>query len=148
MPDYIVKNVAEKFALPENYLPLTAEQITLILPDGDKDAIMALEQRLNLINHLPDRFVDGIYDDNTDAAIKVLAIMHGNEEKGLTADLITFLDKTIEGYNGQSSYPEDNQLDFVMGLIMGKTPEQAAEYAQTKLLTPEEYTAEQAEQQK
>lgn len=118
VPDHIVENENVEFSLPENYLPLTVEQLGDIRSDGDANAIMAMEQRLCAIKHLPDEYVDGIYDENTDANIKILQTMRGEELGVVTPELLTYLDKTIESYHGLTSQPVDNQLDYVMELIM------------------------------
>lgn len=116
-PDHTVDNKTVLFALPDGYKPLTAEQLETIRDGGDSDAILALEQRFNLLNHLPDKYVDGVYDENLDACIKILQINQGVEFGTLQPELLTYLDKTIEGYLGSASQPEDNQLDFVMDMI-------------------------------
>lgn len=121
-PDYVVDNKLVEFALPENYLPISNEQIPLIKEGGDSQAIMALEQRFQLISHLPEEYVDGIYDENLDSCIKILQTIRGEKELVVNEALITHLDKTIEGYDGKYSQPNDDQLDFVMDLIMGRIP--------------------------
>ena len=120
-PDYVIENKLVKFSLPENYLPLTPEQIPLIKEGGDAQAIMALEQRFEMIYHLPNQYVDGVYDENLDACIKLIQTVRG-KELVVDEELITHLDETIKSYDGSYSRPNDDQLDFVMDLITGKIP--------------------------
>lgn len=117
VPDHTVENALVPFAFPDDYKALTADKLEFITDGGDSDAILALEQRFNLLNHLPDKYVDGVYDENLDACIKILQNYQNVEYGTLQPELLTYIDKTLEGYIGSSSTPEDNQLDFVMDLI-------------------------------
>ncbi|MBE6688590.1 MAG: PDZ domain-containing protein [Ruminococcaceae bacterium] len=124
-PDYVIANKPEEFKLPEGYLPLTVQQLPLICDGGDHDAILALEQRFAVMNHLPDEYVDGVYDENLDACIKIFQNLVGEENSQVSEKILTYLDKSIESYPGSISYPNDDQLDFVIDLISGKIPEQS-----------------------
>lgn len=117
VPDHTVENEVVPFAFPDDYKALTADKLEFITDGGDSDSILALEQRFNLLNHLPDEYVDGVYDENLDACIKILQRYQNVEYGTLQPELLTYIDKTLEGYIGTSSTPEDNQLDFVMDLI-------------------------------
>lgn len=120
VPDYTVENKTVLFSLPDDYLPLSSQQLSLIHEDGDADAIKALEQRFAAINFLPEKYVDGVYDQNLDACIKIIQIVKGHEYGIILDDILVYLDKKIESYKGQLIQDGDTQLDFVIDLIKKK----------------------------
>lgn len=117
VPDHVVENKSKEITLPENYQPLTVEQLPLIYNGGDRDAILALEQRYSLLSQLNPEYVDGVYDECLDACIKITKIIQKSEVSELDASFLSFIDKSVENSIGAISYPEDTQLDFVMDLI-------------------------------
>ncbi|MBQ9940869.1 MAG: PDZ domain-containing protein [Clostridia bacterium] len=120
VPDHTVENKTYTVEPPADFLPLTAEQLPLICPDGDREAILALEQRYMLLTHLPEENVDGIYDQNLDSCIKITQVMRGSDETELTEGFLQYIDKHLEDMTGSIRASEDTQLDFVMNLIKPK----------------------------
>ena len=117
VPDYIVENKTEETVLPEDYMPLTEEQLPLIYNGGDSDAILALEQRYCLLTQLNPEYVDGIYDECLDACIKITKALQKSETQELDASFLSFIDNSVENSLGILIQTEDTQLDFVMDLI-------------------------------
>lgn len=117
LPDYFVENKTEKTSLPEDYMPLTEEQLDLIYNGGDCDAILALEQRYSLLSLLNKEYVDGVYDECLDACIKITKIIQKSETKELDKAFLSFIDSSVENSLDVLIQTEDTQLDFVMNMI-------------------------------
>ena len=118
VPDHTVENKTEKVELPEDYLPLTVEQLPLIVNGGDHDAILALEQRFALLTQLNKEDVDGIYDENLDACIKITKAIRDFGSDELNEPFLNFIDNSVQSSLGAIIQIEDNQLDFVMDMII------------------------------
>ncbi len=113
IPDLEIENVELFYALPS--LPVFNHQNYVEIKKGEfSEPALALEKRLAIMGYLYEEDADGIFDDTTSNALKVLQRLEGIECTGeVTHKTVTKITDIINGFKTHTYY-EDSQLDVAL----------------------------------
>ena len=113
IPDLEIENVLMCYQMPE-LESFNHENYVQIQSGVYSEVSLALEKRLNMIGFLFDEQVDGIFDTNTQNALKVFQKLQGIDAPGVvTHDTVTEMTDVINEYKIYDYY-EDSQMDVAL----------------------------------
>lgn len=135
VPDVEVPLAPQKFDFPELY-PFGENDGTLVGMGAKNDAVLALEQRFELLGLLRSSAVDGVFDGSTAASVMIYKNLVMNEKKPditVTPEMIRYLTATVDSYR-DSYVTVDSQMEVAQLYLVNPSRGKrlAAEYISAK----------------
>ena len=113
IPDLTIENVELYYELPA--LPIFNHTNYKDIKEGIySEPALALEKRLQIMGYLYEEDADGIFDETTSDAIRVLQKLNNMEVTGYVTDaVVTHITEVINSFK-EYTYFEDSQLDVAL----------------------------------
>ena len=116
VPELALDNVECLYEFPTDLGVFNHENYKTIAAGIYNDACLALEKRLVLLGYLEESRADGIWDDATSLAVRILQTQYADNSPypGYLDDMtVTRITSLINGYK-EYTYYEDSQLDVAL----------------------------------